>query len=848
MALTTRAEFIEAQASEKITLAQVEATQRLLVWQGLGPIYTIVAPRYVVGIAQQNFVYTQNAAPSLSPGQWHYDPLTGVVSIRMVGDLDPNDSEIIATLRFFFSDAAVSAPYDLSDTGTFVDYEGRIKSAPGYKHKVGIDQKLISVTSSGTLALENNDGGLDEFYDSVFFENKEVRIYSWHRNLPYSQARIIYRGRVTDKSFTSDSVSFTVKDNLFDLQQNVPQGIFSDSDNVSDSIKGRYKRWIYGRVDGLRLQSTDQIKEGFQIDGTVSATVASEILTGVGTLFLSQTTPGDRITIGTQEFNIESVESDTELTLNSKPEFTFVGQTAIIEPEIPVVTKNRTFLVAGHACARLTKTLVERVQLNRLRLSDTDGLEPGDFITLSTGQRIEVKNTAPGNIVVLRQNYITPPPIGSSVVREPIQEIYIDGERVVSDNFTINNTTNATEVVLSATTEFDIANIETLGDTLTFVTGSRTVVGSGSVDLREIVSPRDFVRSTDVLFTTFYEVLDVEESQIILRVPVAEPTTTDPAEIKRPRYISDDTLVSANVLGRTVDGTPDGKWIKTAAEAALDLLNAINVPEINTATFASGAQSNVETISLAIPSTPSGSAETVKSAIDKLCRSTNSAITLDNDLRLKFQILLPEIAENAVEINDRDVIEWKLRSVNGDTIRNTLIRYRHQDIVRSTQEEGSLAVTYSSDFVRDYIGTNKGDELDVYLYDTKAATIMSHRLAYLRSLARTDVTMTTDLRFENIEIGDAVVLNFNRLYKRLGDKTTRKKVCVVVGKTVTGQRITWELTDLGNAFNRSSIITPNNAPDFTSSSADQKIKFGYITTNNGVINNEPDTGNINLIT
>ena len=848
MGFDNRAEFIQSQVSEKVTLAQIEGSKRFVVWTGAGPTYTHTAPGVVKSLFQGDTALIQvSTTAAVVAGTWHYEPTTNVITVQLADSSDPNSTELIGTLIYYYGTSTVSASKDLTDSAFHVSYDGRIKSAPGYKHKIGTEQKLISVVGQGQLRLENMDGGLDEIYDTIIFENKEVRIYSWNPDLNFSEAEIIFRGRVTNKTYTSDEVSFTVKDNLFDMQQNVPQDAYTDADNVTDEIKGRYKRWVYGRVDGLQLQSTDQIGDGYAIAGTVTGSVASATLTGIGTSFLSELSPNDRLIVGTQEFTVQSISSDTTATLDDVPQFSFTSQTAIIVPEIPVTTKNRDFLVAGHACARLTKTVTKFIQLNRVQLSDVDGILPGDFLSFATGERIEVKNTAPGNVVVLRQNIVIQPAVASEVNREPVQQVFIEGTRVGPDKFTITNNATNTIITLASDAEVDVTRAVSLGDTLTFTNGSRTVSGTGSVDLREIVSSRDFIRPSDISFTTFYEVLSVGESSIQLRTAFADPNETGGATIKRPNYIGDDTIVSADVLGRTVTNQPGGTWITTAAQATLDLLNQISVPSIDAASFTQGALDNSELISMAIPETPSGGLVTTKSVVDKLCRSTTSAITLNNDLQLKFKVLLPEIDDAAVEIGDSDVINWRIKSTNGENIRNSLIKYRFQDVLRETLESGSLVQTYTSDFVKNYVGTNKTDELDIYLYNVRSARIMSHRLAYLRSLSRADVTITTDLRLESVEIGDQLILDFERLYKRFGDSASRKKVCVVVGKTVSGQNITFELTDMGNVFNRSSIITPNTAPDFSAATEDEKLKYGYITDAQGIVNSDENTANVHLI-
>jgi len=111
-------------------------------------------------------------------------------------------------------------------------------------------------------------------------------------------------------------------------------------------------------------------------------------------------------------------------------------------------------------------------------------------------------------------------------------------------------------------------------------------------------------------------------------------------------------------------------------------------------------------------------------------------------------------------------------------------------------------------FVEKYVGTNKTDEIDTYLYEENRAKIMSHRNTFLQSLGRTDIKLTSDLRLEDLEIGDTVIINFDRLFKRFGDSDSRKKAVILVGKTVNGERTILEFSDLGNVFNRATDITP----------------------------------------
>lgn len=851
MAFQNRDEFINSAASEKIILAHVRANTRIINWTlAAGSIYVKTVNYFPIAIKRNDTTLTRvDSQGAMSSGTFYYNTANGEISIWLDDSSDPANSEIIVTYQLFFSNNPVSLPWDLSDdTELDVYYDGRITRAPGFKQRVGIEQGLNSVVGSGDLVLENNDGELDEIFDRFIFDNQEVRIYSWNRDLLASEAQIIFKGRITNKKYDSVSVSFTVKDTIFELQQNVPQGIFEASDGVNSNIEGQIKRWIYGRVDGLKLQSTDQIGEGYALTGTVAFTGGDKIMSGTGTSFLSETSPGDKITVETLELEVESVESDTSLTLTNTPDYAITGATAIIVPEIPTTNKNRSHFVADHATAQINTTVINALQFNRIQLASTLGLNAGDFITFQgTSERKEIKNVAPGNIVVLRDNVVTLPSTGSSVTREPVQVVYVNGKRLIDEDFTITNNTTKTEIVLDTDAEFNIAPVREFNLSMTFTNGSRTITYAGDQQLTEIFNPRDYIRPEDLSYTNWYEILSVSDTEITIRTTFTDPTITDVIEAKQPDYVGDDTIVSADVLGKTEDGNPTGTWIQTSSQVVKDLLTEAGITDIDTASFDEVESTVPQLVSMALPFSPSKSPVTLKTAIDTINRSTRCALTLDKNLTLKYESVLVTAPQSFVNIYDSDVVRWSIRSTNGKNYRNSIIRYRHKDVDNNTLESGNSVATFSSEFVRRYVGTNKTFEDDLYIYDDTAANIASEREIYYNSLGLSIITIETDLRLEGIEIGDSAVMDFERLYKRFGDAQTRRKLVTCVGKTVTGEKVMLEFSDYGNTYNTSAFITDNAALDFDNSNTDDKIRNGFITDPQGIVNDIEDTNKTNLI-
>lgn len=850
MSINNRTDFINKTASEKIVLAHIHANSRLVVWTNYsGNIWQKSTSYFVNKLKVENTALTKvTTLGTVTNGSFFYDSETSIVYTELSDSSDPNDSELICQYRLFYSNAPISASYDLSDTSNHVYYDGRITKNPTFSHKVGIEQQLSSVVGTGKLVLENTDGTLDEIYDTFIFENQDINVYSWNRNIPFSEAQIIYRGRVTNKGYSSNSVSFTLKDKLFDLLQSVPQTVYSDSDTVSDSVKGTYKRWVYGRVDGLKLQSVDQIADGYSITGTVSNVTDSIAVSGNGTNFLSELSPGDVLTISTLEVEIDTIISNTSLTLVESPDYPFSGLTATVVPLISTTSKNREYFVAEHATAKVQTTVSDVLQFNRIGVVDTLDLSSGDIVQFTTGDSIEIKSIAPNNVLVLRQNVTTLPTVGTTVTRESVQKVYIKGVKVPQSSYTVSNTSTDTRITFDSTVEFDIARNKNLNVDLTFTNVSRTVTTSSILDLRDIIKVRDFIRPTDITYTTYYEVLNVTESSLTLRTTFSDPTHTGSSEGKSPDYLTDTTIVSGDVLGRTVDGTPTGTWLKTGASIINDLLSEIGITDINASSFTTAETDASQLMSISIPTNPTSTLTSTKSVVDKINKSIHGALTLDNSLDLKYKIFTAETTDTPTTVKDSDLKSWSVKATNGKTYRDSIIKYRHQDVKNDTLEAGNSVKTYTSDFVTNYIDTSKSIELDVFIYNSSDAEISSHRNLYHNELGRATFTLKSDLRLEDVQIGDTIMLDLERLYKRFGDSTTRKKLVYVIGKSVSGLEITFTCSDLGNTMNTACIITPNTTSDFNVATDEEKLKYGYITDTRGIVDDDEDTQHINLIT
>ena len=146
MSFTDRSEFISAQASEKLTIAHIHANARIYSWTVFsGNIYQKTVPYFSTTLKQGSTPITQVfSIGSLTANTWFYETDTSTLYTNLNGT-DPNTVEMIGAYRLFYADGPATLSWDLTDTGDHVYYDGRILKSPQFKHKVGVDQKLVSV-------------------------------------------------------------------------------------------------------------------------------------------------------------------------------------------------------------------------------------------------------------------------------------------------------------------------------------------------------------------------------------------------------------------------------------------------------------------------------------------------------------------------------------------------------------------------------------------------------------------------------------------------------------------------------------------------------------------------------
>ena len=516
MSFNTFDEYINSNKSEKIILAHIHGVKRLYGFTADSGLYSRVTPYFVTGVRdgvnRLNLTSVASKAAVTDNTKFFYERSTSKLYLFSYNNI--ND-EVIVTYRFFFSNVPINLSWDLQDYSDEVEYSPRIDNSPTFKSQMAQGKKGISLIGSGFLNLINQDKGLNSIYDSIIWDNKEVKIYSYNRDLMPSEARLIFRGIVSGKTFSTKMVTFNVKDSLYALDTLIPLAQYASLTRTADSLF--FKRQVYGRVDNLLCQSINQVGDGYALSGTLSGKFDETIITGVGTSFLSEVSPGDKLIFPTFTVSVEDVLSDTQLRCSSL-EGSFASLSALIDPEIHFRNKNRLFQVTGHAVKKWSTTITSIISRNRFTVASPSGFSQGDIIAID-GESKVIRRIS-GNTIVLQTNYNLPHSIGATVTKTEINNVrYGKNQTLIAEsNITIiNNSTDGARIQLSSTAEYDAAKELKLNHQFRFVNGRNKVwLGSPTfIDITCVASTQTGTGPTDYsLMGKYFSVKDEQGNEV----------------------------------------------------------------------------------------------------------------------------------------------------------------------------------------------------------------------------------------------------------------------------------------------------------------------------------------------
>jgi hypothetical protein len=811
--------------SEKITLVTVECVERVKLFTANGADWDRVSSHFVVGV--------KDGATSI--GTWTYSPTTGV--LKILGGANPSTRDLSLTYRKFFSNAPVIAPYDLT-TGADVEWVACVSVIGSLGQQLDDQSTGIVLESSSSVDFINS-GYWDLIFDKMIWENQSIKFYSWIYGTPITDKLQVFDGIIESKSYSETKVSFKVKDFIYKLRNKLNMESFSALDgSIEDSIIATPKRRIYGKADHVQCTNVDSSLDGFDSTGTVSGTIGTNILTGVGTSFLTSLSPEDDIavTFGATEikFSIESISSDTSLVVGKLIESSIVGATLKVNPKIASRYKNRNWLLSGDELHEAVRNITAVRSGNRFELDSVENLFAGDPITVYSfsGNTNTTIRRISGNEVVTDAVILPTPSVTDVIARSPVQDVYFGTRKLtdVRDYYVYNSGYGECSLGLNSLAEFNITEPIGLATSLIFVNGTRTITTAATIDLRTILKTRDWIRSSTLSEPDWYEILDVKEQTITLRTAFTGASGTKTSFIKNIVYIEKDSLITASCFGTTDTKLADGNWLKTPSDVVRDIiLNDANFSAVNETSFTKADADCDYILSLVLPEGVNGNLPTISDTLTKVNESVFGAIYGTSSTDISFSILNADRPESIKTLYDDDILSYSVQT-NQKIINQVKINYSpFIDIVSG--EDAFQTLSYTSTFVDKYIGIKNSQEKTIYLYETDKAEIIAQRICFFNSLSNSTVTLKGKLNLSDIGISDKLYLDLDRMYTGYGYNQA-VKVGIVSGykRSDFGCEIT--VIDLSGVYNRVMSIAPNTTGAYFASSAEERIKWAYIVDNN----------------
>jgi hypothetical protein len=832
--------------SEKITLVTMEASNRLIEWSvysGSVYVYDDFDITLIVEIADSGTALTESATlAGVSAGKYYHDKSNKKLYLQTSDSANPDGKFISLRQRLFFSDAGVSIANDLS-TGFDVHWRGLLVSDTLFG--VALDNKNqlgLAIEGSGNIKFLQDTFWTDKF-DKLTWQNKLVKIYSWNQELPVTEAKLIYRGRVQSKAWSSDNITFQLKDLFNELRAKISLTNIEDVGGavVPDGLKKAKKRLIYGEVSGFRPTPVDHILDGLSLAGTVSITAASQTLTGSGTSFLSKLSPEDQIIITDLDdaVTIESIQSDVSATLSEAANVSLSTKTYKIDPNLPKRYAMRDWILSNHALREPSTTVSEVLTLGRIRVVDDTDLNEGNTIWLNS-QLLEIRSVSENEIRFVT-NMNSAPAAGTAVTRLTVPTVYHNADTFQYNRDYTYSAASGT-LTLNELAEFNIAPIRrVLGTSMTFTNTSRDVTGSGTFFTTQL-TPNSWVRASTQ--SAWFEVLQINSDTSLTLRTASTYTATTTGLFKDPKVFDESNdVLSCEVMGGTENGTTSGVFIKDGPQIVKDLLTKAGLSsEINTSSFTTAQTFAKYTLGMAVPAVYTATDTiTYRDAINQVNRSIFGALTQNADFELAYNVINPIKPATTTRIRREDVLGFTVASSLDKTVKTVNLKYTKKEYDVLTADSSESVSSHSSNEA-EYLGENtKEKDIDTLIRVTSDADILASRWSFFLALAQSIIKFKSKLQVARLNVTDKIDFEHTKLYERLGSANTRKIGAISSAKK-SGTDTNIEIEDIANALTRCATFTASDAATFVNASDDEKIMNGYFTNSFGYILGREDYG------
>ena len=853
--LVTYADFQNKTVSEKVGLVTVDAAKRLMGWVlDSGAIYRIdnFQVQAFIGLEDSGTPYTAvGSIGALGVSKYFWDRTNAKLYAQVSDSTNPNGKFLISKQRFFFSNLPIIAPWDLG-SGFDVSWAPSLESTSNFG--VELDQINLgaAIEGAGSVTIKNDQTFWRPIFDSLFFENQAIGIYSWNRQLPITEAKIIFKGSIQTKKYTTSHIEFGLKDALNGLRAPLTLPTLSayTSSTMTTAVMAFRQRRIYGYKKNVQCQSIMMVPPDIGAPSGIDFTfkAASTTVTTTDPRLLDKIYKDDLISPDNiRWYKVKSVDAVNSLTLSEYYYgLSLTNSNTRIIPAKPTEYFNRTYHISSHPLNEPATTITSVLSATQFTVANSAGINAGDRVGIDIYHNILVLRVNGNTLKLAAPLGDTPslifPTIGMNIVRYAVQAVYIDGSPVPFAHYYYENGT-------PSQLKFDrYAEVATAIPTL--LKGSVTsdvagvVTGLGTLFTSE-VKLKDYITQPTQLYAS--KVASIQSDTQLMTTYVSS-LIAGHASIITPNTLTDSSTVTIDVYGATDTGLISGKLLESGPEIIQDILNVMGLgSNIELTSFANARDSSPFKLSLCMPEKFNDvSVINARDTINKINASCLGALVMNSDFKFVYTILTPERPQALMPLfREVDILKLSVTTYADKTIFRANINYDAREF-----EPAALSPTYKVVQAINLIGTYvakviREKTIDTYLTNLTDAQIVANRYAFLMEIGRSSVTLETKLQASRLTVTDKVDINHEKLYYRIGSSGTRKIAEITKAhKSITGS--TLELDDLANGLSRCGVITLDSAPNFAGSNDEAKLYAGYITDQFGMIGNNGDTFNINL--
>jgi putative tail protein len=835
-------------SSEKIVLATLDASKRLMGWTlHSGSIYKLTNITYSVieSLEDSGSAYTEVASiVAVTASKFYLDRDAQTLYIRTTGSDNPNSRFIVGTFKLFFSNVPLTLPHDL-DSGREVYWEPLIKKNSSFGVEIDtIQQTSEAIEGKGSLTLHNDQDFWPANFDKLIFENNSCSVYSYSRDLAPTEAQLIFRGRVETRTYSTDSINFTLNDLLSALKNPVALSTISDlGERNSPSLDLAFQRMIFGRVFGFRPTNIDEVIDSYPITGTISVTQGSASITGSGTSFYSELSPDDELIISGVKYTVGTVSSNTAAALTSVYESNNdSGLSVGVIPQNPKRWTNRVWKIAGHALREPVTMILSGSTVSRLRVVSTDCMFDGDQIyvgTLGSGELVTIDKVVNSQLLKLSTSLASVPEVNAEVRRPCVQNVRLgDLDLRYYRDYTVDAT--AATLTLLDTAEANASALRQMPTNLSFTNASRTVTGTG---LDSIFAPGYMVGRVGQ--ADMFQVHSVSETSLTLTTTSTYGGSS--AGLYKSFIFNDDTVLTCDVLGRTDDGLSSGQLLRNAPEIVEKLLIDLGLEDvIDSDSFTEAKCLAGQDIGMLIPAQFNiNKAPIYRDVINLINKSVLGSLVQTNAFQLSYLVIQPHKSAGLLKLTEPDILDFSLSADSQNMIKTAKVEYRTKEYDYLTTEPSISTAQQTSDHSNYVLRTDKEKIFTSYLVEESDAQILANRWSMLLERSSGSISLRTKLQGAHLEVGDIIDIEHSKLFVRFGG-TDRRRIVMVEKITKNGKEVAIEAVDLSNSFNRIAHIT-NETTEYASASDEQKLYGGYITDEFGMIDNDPETFGQNII-